>query len=471
MKDLREFIDGVEKLGELKVINGANWDLEIGSLTYQIARKPNPPAVIFDNIKGYPAGYRVLTIPYSTDARAALSLGMPEGTKGLELVKQVRERLNEPKKSIPPVTVKNGPVFENVITGDAVDIFKLPVPKWQPGDGGRYIGIGDTIITRDPDEGWVNLGVHRVQVHDKNTATIMFEHGKHGDMMRQKYWKKGKGCPVAVTCGSDPILVFAGSVRLPWGESEMNFAGWWRRQPIEVVEGPTTGLPIPATAEIVLEGEMLPPEVESRDEGPFAEQTGHYSPTKPESAFKVKAILHRNNPVILAHLTYLGKGVRTGWTDLKKAASAWSHLDKIVPGVKGVWVPPEWPRAMIVSVEQKYGGHAKQAALGALAQHSYNLKYIIVVDEDIDPSNINEVLFALGNRSDPAEFDFIHDSWCNALTARLTPQQRELGDITQTVVIINACKPYYWIDKFPASIETSPEVDARVRKKFAKDLA
>ncbi len=172
-----------------------------------------------------------------------------------------------------------------------------------------------------------------------------------------------------MTLGGDPVHVSVGATRIPWGMPEYDYMGWWMGKPVEVIKGPVTGLPIPADAEIAFEGEMLPPEVDSRVEGPFSEWSGHYSPAKPEAAFKVKAILHRNDPIILAMLPFLRSGILTGWDHLLKAAHVWNHLDKIVPGVKGVWNHIEFgaAHALAISIEQKYGGHAKQVALAALA--------------------------------------------------------------------------------------------------------
>ena len=252
--------------------------------------------------------------------------------------------------------------------------------------------------------------------------------------------------------------------------SEYDYAGWWKKEPVEVIKGPMTGLPIPAYAEIALEGEMMPPEVDSRMEGPFAEETGHYSQAKMEAAFRIKSVLHRNDPIILGTLPFLAPGVPSGSHLVRIAAQVWSHLDSLVPGIKEVWLPPELPRSMVISIEQKYGGHAKHVALAALGTHNYKQKYIIVVDDDIDPSNIREVLFALALRAEPAKFDIIRDCWCNALTPLLSPQQREVGDITQSAALISACKPYYWIKDFPPLSKTSPEIEEAVKKKWSEIL-
>ena len=134
MKDLREFIQMVEEIGELKVIEGANWDLEIGALTFEIAARPNPPALLFDKITGYQPGYRVLTVPCSTTKRLALILGLPVESSRLELIRKLKDKLSEPLELIPPVEVKNGPILQNVYTDDEVDLFKFPSLRWTASD-------------------------------------------------------------------------------------------------------------------------------------------------------------------------------------------------------------------------------------------------------------------------------------------------------------------------------------------------
>ena len=469
VKDLRQFIQMVEEIGELKVIEGANWDQEIGALTFEIAARPNPPALLFDKIEGYQPGYRVLTISCSTDQRLALIHGLPVESARLELVRKLRDKLSEPLKLIPPVEVKDGPILQNVYTGDEVDLFKFPSLQWTASDGGRYIGTGDNVIVRDPEEGWINVSTNRIQVHDKSTATIFVEPGQHLEAIREKYWKRGQNCPAAVTLGGDPLLVSIGSTRIPWGMSEYDYAGWWKKEPLEVIKGPTTGLPIPAYAELALEGEILPLDVESKIEGPFAEFTGHYGPTGPESVFKVKRILHRNDPIILGVITYLGAGVPTWTLQPLVSARIWQHLDRIVPGVRGVWSPDEFGsgRCLVISLKQQYPGHAKQAALAALGYHPRERRYVIVVDDDVEPSNIREVLFAMGNRADPEAFDIIRGNLTSKLEPLLAnPEKKQTKDITIATAIILACKPFHWIDEFPSPVTIAPELQQEVRKKW-----
>lgn len=467
MSDLREFVDKVQELGELRVIEGANWDIEIGAASMLAAAAPNPPAILFDKIKDYKPGYRVLATHCTTNKRIALILGLPLPSSRQELVRKLRDKLSEPLKLVPPVEVKKGPIMQNIHTGSEVDLFSFPVPKWLPGDGGRYIGTGVGVIMKDPEEGWHNIGCYRVQVHDRSTATIHFSTGKHGDVIRKKYWERGQNCPVVVTCGGEPLLVEIAAMRIPWGVSEYDYAGWWRGEPVQVIKGPTTGLPIPASAEIALEGELVPPEVETKEEGPFSEYTGHYTPTRPAAAFKVKCILHRNDPIILGILPFLGVGVVSEVWSITRSSLLWSALDKIVPGVRGVCGFREFgDRALVISIEQQYGGHAKQAALAAIGQLSYDLKYVIVVDDDVDPFNLREVLWALAWRANPEEVDLIRSSWCSSIDPLLSPQKRQAGDFTHTAAVILACKPYHLKKDFPPSIEISSEIQRKVQEKW-----
>lgn len=205
-KDLREYIEQVKELGEYKVFEGADLELEIGAIT-EIMARPNSPLLMFDKIKGYKPGYRIVTNPVGSLKQVSLLLGLPQKIPGLEMVKAWRDKSKREFKLVPPIEVRTGPVKENIHIGNDVDLFEFPTPKWHELDGGRYIGTGCVVITRDPEEGWVNLGAYRVQIHDKNTATIQIDSGHHGDTMRRKYWAKGLSCPVAVACGQDPILI------------------------------------------------------------------------------------------------------------------------------------------------------------------------------------------------------------------------------------------------------------------------
>ncbi|MFC1870474.1 UbiD family decarboxylase [Chloroflexota bacterium] len=469
--DLRELINKAREIGEYELVEGADWNEEIGAIGDLKSQLPESPLLVFDNIKGYPAGYRVATNLATTPRRIALIFGLPEESRGIELVRAFKDRIKQELSPIPPVEVATGPVQENVLVGDDIDLYKFPTPKWHELDGGRYIGTGCAVVSRDPDTGGINLGTYRAQVQDKATTTMALSQGHHGNIIARKYWAKGQACPMALCCGEAPIVYAAASFDIPWGLSEYDWAGGWQGKPIEVISGPATGLPIPATAEIVLEGELVPPEVETRSEGPFGEWEGYYAGgVRQLPAFRVKTLLHRNNPIILGSPPSILPRVWTLGRHIQKAAALWDELDRQLPGVKGVSIIEEATirKIVVISLQQLYGGHAKQAAMlaaGVLAT-AYALKYVIVVDDDIDPTNISEVLWALGTRSEPEEIETIRGCWGNISNPLLTPQQHKMDDREHSLGIILACKPYKYMKEFPPSIKTSPELAAKVRKKW-----
>jgi len=472
-RDLRDYIKAVEEIGELKVIEGAHWDLEIGGLGEIYADTKESPMLLFDKIVGYPPGYRVAHNLFSTQKRTALGFGLPLDSQGIGLVKALREKVKKLGPRRPPVETKNAPVKENILSGDDVDLFKFPAPKWHELDGGRYIGSGCAVIQRDPDEGWVNLGTYRVEIHDKTTATIQIAPGQDGDIIQRKYWSKGKNCPAAVSCGQEPDIFTASAwQKTPWGISEYDFAAAFKGAPIEVTAAPFTGLPVPATAEIVLEGEIVPPEVESRKEGPFGEWPGYYaSSAKMIPAFRVKTILHRNNPIIQGNPPSRLPAVFSLGRHIQKAAALWEHLDQQLPGVRGVWMIEEAAvhSIPVISLKQMYPGHAKQAALVAAGSNAtgWETRFIIVVDDDLDTSIVSEVWWALGTRTDPEKtIDILRGTWGTALNPMLSEEQKRNGELERSMAIILACKPYRRINEFPPASRCSPEYLAKLRKKW-----
>lgn len=470
--DLREFIDKASQMGEVELIEGADWDLEIGVLSELKALAPNSPLLLFDKIKGYPPGYRVAVNLFSTPKKIALAFGLPLELKGIEMVRAMRDRWRGGVPLIPPVEVASGPVKENVLTGADVDLLKLPTPKWHELDGGRYIGTGNTVIQRDPDEGWVNLGVYRVQVFDKDTAVVNIAPGQHGDLIQKKYWSRGQNCPAVVTCGQEPLLWAAAGLQLSWGTSEYDYAGGMRGGAVEVTRGVTTDLPIPAMAEIALEGELVPPEVETRLEGPFGEWPGYYAGrSRQKPAFKVKSILYRNNPIIQGNPPSRFPSIWTLGRHIQKAALLWQELDRQLPGVQGVWMVEEagMHSMPVISLKQQYGGHARQAAQVAsgCSVTGRDARFIIVVDEDIDPSNLGEVIWAMATRCDPEKaIDVMRACWSTQANPLLTKENLEQGILEQSRAFILACKPFHQIKDFAPSLKTSADLLDKTRKKW-----
>lgn len=444
-RDLREYITAADRLGELRVVNGADWDLEIGAITEVAARATKPKVVLFDNIKGYPKGFRVLVNAVCSAATTGLAFGLDPTLTGLDMIKGWKQKLGS-YRPLKAIDVASGPVTENVEIGDRIDMLKFPTPRWHEHDGGRYIGTGCLVILHDPDENWTNFGTYRVCVYDRDTLGVWISPGKHGRLIREKYWAKGKPCPVAITFGQDPVLAKVGSWYEPWGVSEIEIAGWLRGEPVSVVRGKETGLPIPATAELAIEGFLMPPEVESRAEGPFGEWTGYYaSGTRSEPVVKVKTVMYRNDPIIFG----MPPGI-SGKSVPLSAANIWLALEKAgVTDVHGVW---EYTTRYItvISIKQKYGGHAKRTAMALLGStYGYHRRFVIIVDDDVDPSNVDDVLWALATRCDPATaINVISEAWSTPLDPRITPDARAQRNFTNSVAVINACQPYHWKDQY-----------------------
>ena len=466
-KDLREFIDLVDSYGELRRIDGADWDLEIGAITEVAASSPRCPMLLFDKIKGHKPGYRIVTNLLHTERRLAMALGESPDLRGVELVKKWKDGMAKITEGPPPVQVKDGPIRENLIVGDDVNLLELPSPKWHELDGGRYFA-GSVVIMRDPDEGWVNLGIYRLQVQDKSTLSLFIEPGKHGKLILQKYWERGLNCPVAISLGHTPALFIASTLFAPWGISEYRVAGWINGGPIEILTGKLTGLPVPATAEVIFEGEATPLGVESREEGPFGEATGYYaSSSRAEPVIKIKSIMHRDNPIIhgappmrpLPGLWHFPVNYRSSslWNDLERSG---------IPDIRGVW--QHGYGMMVISLKQKYAGHAKQAALIAAGSRSANIiRFIVTVDEDIDPYNIMEVTWAIGTRCDPErDIEIIRDGWSGPIDPLLTEEQRARSDMTTAKVLINACRPLYRRREFPPVVAVSHELKEKIVQKW-----
>lgn len=468
--DLRSWIDQARKLGEVRDVAGATWEEEIGMATELLHLSDSAPTVLFDKIPGYPKGYRVLT-NFFGGKRMNMTLGFPTELSRVELSNEFNKAFQE-AKLMTYEFVKNGPILENVQRGDKVNVLSFPVPFWHENDGGRYIGTGSYDITQDPDEGWVNLGTYRVMVHDEKSVGFYISPGKHGRIHRDKYMARNQPMPVAVVVGNEPLLFLMACNEVPYGISEYEFAGALRGKPYPVIRGEVTGLPIPANAEIVLEGFVDPKK--RRREGPFGEWTGYYaSDVRDEPVLDIKAIYHRNNPIILGCPPNRPPDELARYRAVIRSGLLKQELEKAgLSGIKAVWAHEAGSSRMllVIAIEQRYGGHATQVGHVASQCHvgAYAGKYVIVVDDDIDVSNLEEVIWAMLTRSDPAtSIDIIHNTWSSALDPRIHPDDKAKGKLTNSRAIIDATRPYEWRDRFPMVNMSSPERARKAREKFS----
>jgi len=469
-KDLRGFINQVERLDALRHVNGADPHFEIGGITEVAAGSPECPALLFDRIKGYPKGFRVFTNATTTPQRAALALGINPRLAPLDALKVWMEK-RKTMKAQQPIMVKDAPFLENSTNGRRVDLRTLPAPRWHRKDGGPFIGSGSLVIMRDPDTGWINASIYRIQVHGKSRVTIQFDHqGRHGAIIARKYWDTDEACPIAVVNGEDPALFVAGFEYLPAGQSEYDFAGAIKGAPIEVLSGPLTGLPLPAQAESILEGEFLPASELLLPEGPFGEFTGYYAADKrPCAVMEVKAIHHRNDPILLGSPPM--KPPRFHFGLPFRAASIWSNLETAgVTDVVGVWQHVA-QLMTVVALKQRYAGHAKRAALIAAA-NSYMGRFIVVVDDDVDPSNLADVMWAVTTRCEPSEqIDIVRNAWSSALDPRIPSEDKSTGATSHSKVIIEAVRPFSWMDKFPQTSALTQNETREIERKWGATIA
>jgi len=416
--DLRDFIAGLEQRGELIRINHpVDPHLEMTELCDQVLRKKGP-ALLFENPIGY--DMPVLGNLFGTPERVAMGMGAnsladlreigkllaylkePEPPKGLKdawskapLLKKVL--------SMAPKTLRSGPCQENILTGDQVDLGTLPVWTCWPEDAAPLI-TWPLVITQGPDGGRTNLGIYRQQVIGKNKLIMRWLSHRGGALDYQSWQQKhpGQPFPIAVALGADPATILAAVTPVPDTLSEYAFAGLLRDSRSQLVKCRSHDLLVPATAEIILEGFIYPGE--TAPEGPYGDHTGYYNEVSEFPVFTVETMTHRNNPIY--HSTYTGRppdepailGVALNEVFIP-------ILQKQFPEIIDFYLPPEGCsyRIAVISMKKQYAGHAKRVMMGTwsfLRQFMYT-KILIVVDEDVNPRDWQDVMWAISTRMDP----------------------------------------------------------------------
>ena len=355
-----------------------------------------------------------------------------------------------------------------------------PIHPYREGrDGTKQItsarvvhGRDNPLPGRDPDDGWLNAGAYRGQVFDKKTVGILMAQGHHGAIHCDKYFKKGEPMPVAMVVGGDPLAFLLGGLEAPYGVFEFDLIGGMRGKAEKMVRGKVTGLPIPANAEIVIEGYVHPDR--RIVEGPFGEWTGHYAGgAKPCTVIDVKAIYHRNDPILVG-VPPMGAGpdeMARYRAVMRSATIKQNMTNGGVPDVQQVWCHEVGGARMFhgVSIKQRYPGHATQAGMIAAqcGGSAYASKYIVVTDEDIDVTSLEALIWAMLTRTDPREsIQIIDNAWDSPADPRIPPEKRKAGDLTHSVAVINACRPFHWRDQFPIANTPTAEIARKAREKF-----
>lgn len=423
--DLRDFIAQLERRNLLIRIKAeVDPNLEITEILSRIVAA-NGPAVIFENVKG--SAIPIVSNLFGTIERVSIALdttpdGLTDIGEFLASIKQPKppNGFLEVMKKIPfykhlysmaPKTVRYGECQEVVLEGDDVDLSKFPILHCWPGDVAPLI-TWPLVITKGVDGEPFNVGVYRMQVLDKNRTVMRWLAHRGGAQHYREWMKLSKPMPVAVVIGADPGTILAAASPVPDGISEFHFAGLYRKKSLELVQCKTIDLKVPASSEIVLEGEISPGDF--APEGPYGDHTGYYNPAEPFPVFKVRCITHRKNPLYLTTVT--GRPPREDAVIAVALNKIFVPLLKqTFPEVVDFIIPMEAVsyRMAIVSIKKAYPGHAKRIMMGLwgfLKQFLY-VKYIIVVDSDIDVNNWGDVIWAISTRADPSrDITIINDT-------------------------------------------------------------
>jgi UbiD family decarboxylase len=471
MHDLRSWLREVERLGNLKRVQGADPNLEIGIITELNCRRKGP-ALLFDSIPGFPQGRKILTGTILDAPRLGLTLGHRGVGSSEELVARLEGKMTEyelASANFPPREVANGPVFENQGFGDDINLLQFPAPKWHEHDGGNYIGTGCVVMTNDPDSGRVNFGCYRVMVQDEKSVTVQISSAHHGAINLKKYRDRNEPAPVAVSFGHHPIYLVIGGIGIPYRVSEYAYLGAMFGEPVPVVCGKVTGLPIPADSEFAIEG-FCPPN-QFRSEGPFGEFTGYYgSGEEQEPVLEVKAVYFRNDPINLGAPPGRPPHDYSYMYSLIRSVMVKESLVKDgLPDVRGVWFHEVSGVNFfaVVSIKQRFPGHARQAAYMTAqcqAAAGHLGRYVVVVDDDIDPSNLADVIWAMGTRTNPEkDIDLLRNTYSSTLDPVYPKSARKFFG---SRAVIDACRPYDWIEDFPRVAESSEAEKQKVLKKW-----
>lgn len=399
-RDLREYIDKLEQEGELvRVGVEVDWDLELGGIVRR-ATETGAPASLFEKIKGYPPGYRVLGAPTANYRRIAIALGLPAGSSFENILEFYISRKAAPLK---PMLVGSGPCKEVVELGEKANLFKFPAPMLHAGDGGRYIGTYHTIITKDPDTGWVNWGMYRLMIHDSRTMGGLVLPVQHiGMLYYEKYEARNQPMEFAVCFGTEPVTSLISAFGIPMGTNEADVVGALRGEPVELVKCETVDLEVPATSEIVVEG-IMPPH-ERKDEGPFGEYTGFSgNVARPMPVYKVTAITHRRDPILPACAAGAPVDDTQAATGIAWSAEILEDLRRREFPVRMVNVAPEFSTFMCaVSTRVPYTNYAHKLADAVWATKAgSHIHYVAVFDEDVDVTNLTEMVHAIFTRCHP----------------------------------------------------------------------
>lgn len=421
--DNRQFIQALEKTGDVvRIKQEVDWDMEAGG----IVRRTNElkgPAVLFEKLKDYPPGYRIFGSPVGTYRRLAIAMGLPIDSHPRDIQNEFERRI---QKLIKPVVVSKAPCQENILLGKDADLYRLPAPMVHDGDGGRFMGTWHLVITKDPDSDWINWGMYRMMIFNRNHIGVHLTLGNDGGkIFLRKYAPKKEAMPVAIAIGADPLCSFMSCAYVGKGRSEADVAGGLRGKPVELVKCRTNDLLVPAHAEIILEGKVLP---YTTFEGPFGEFPGYRHGPSRHPVMEVEAITYRNDPMLT--MSCVGIPVDDGDICMNMAAAVALKkrlLEHGIP-VADVHVPPEGAAHLaVVSLKVPGNQVIDQVATFGFVPGLGEPK-IMLVNEDVDIYNLDQVSHAFVTKCHPGRGIKVMESpYGNPLTPFLSNAERAAG--------------------------------------------
>lgn len=460
-KDLREFIDRLDREGELvRVRAQVDPELEVGAIMRKVFDKRGK-AILFENVKGH----KIPLICGAMDTYKRYGLGVECESHPRAIIKKNLEAIQNP---IPPIIVREAPCQEVVLMGPDVDLYQFPSPKWSFGDAGRYIGTLGVVIAKDPETGVRNMGIYREQIQGRDRMGI--QSTQQMGIILTKYRDRGEAMPVVTAIGVDPAILAASCFRLGLGIDELCAAGGVRGEPVRLVKCKSIDLEVPATAEVVLEGEIPPDPEKWEVEGPFGEFTGFYGLEGKQPTIHVKAITMRKAPVFQGTLEGKPPSESNTLRVLGHTPAIWSRLEQAkIPGFKEVWITDMGCASFVAIIalrKQYYAGNARDAMM-AYWTMSPTGKWTIVVDGDTDIFDPGQVEWALATRVQPHRDIIITSDKQTGLQLdpAIPPEARPYPGTHTSRIGIDATTQFKGFD-FPPLITYPPDLMEMVEKRW-----
>ncbi len=441
-KDNRAYIEALLETDDVVVVNDeVDWDLEMGAIVRRVCEKKGP-AVYFKKVKDYP-GFEAFGAPMATYRRLAVALGLEPTASIPDVQREYLKRTSG--KPVPPKIIdpKDAPVKEIILRGDDADLLNLPAPMVHDGDGGRYISTWHFVVAKDLDTDFVNWGMYRQMLFDGKTMVgPVLPFSDMGKMFYNKYAPKNLPMPFATVLSPDPLSAIASSAPSPLPEAE--FTGMLMGEPVELVKCETCDLYVPAHAEIIIEGVVLPGVM--IEEAPFGEYTGYRtSPREKRTVYRVKAVTMRKKPIMAVS----NMGVPTDEGQLLRSFSLALEMERMLRDqgipVTGVYMLPESTHHLVVvGVRPAYANIATQ--IGQLVFGSKLgpwFHMVIVVDEKTDIYSKDELIHALCTKCHPVNGIRITEHGVGTpLNPFASPEERRTGRAGK--VVFDCTFPLDW---------------------------